>query len=266
MILGSVAQVAEVAADDVPATSHPMPLVNVFRDDVVRPCADQRRGALRRALGGVRALPRAPDPGRGVSAAVSPTHERPDPAHRRRDRRGRRERPGVRRRGRPGAPRPHRRRRRARARLPARRRRGRARGGRRRRRGPRAAGATLSPLAGVPLALKDVLTQRGIPTTCGSRILEGWRPPYDATVTARLKAAGVVHPRQDQHGRVRDGLLHRALGVRARRTTRGTSSASPAVPAAARPRRSPRSRRRSRSAPTPVARSASRLRSPARSG
>jgi aspartyl-tRNA(Asn)/glutamyl-tRNA(Gln) amidotransferase subunit A len=56
----------------------------------------------------------------------------------------------------------------------------------------RAAGETLSPLAGVPLALKDVLTQRGIPTTCGSRILEGWRPPYDATVTARLKAAGVV--------------------------------------------------------------------------
>ncbi len=56
----------------------------------------------------------------------------------------------------------------------------------------RAAGEPLSPLAGVPLALKDVLTQRGIPTTCGSRILEGWKPPYDATVTARLKAAGVV--------------------------------------------------------------------------
>ncbi len=44
----------------------------------------------------------------------------------------------------------------------------------------------------MPLALKDVLTQKGIPTTCGSRILEGWRPPYDATVTARLKDAGVV--------------------------------------------------------------------------
>jgi aspartyl-tRNA(Asn)/glutamyl-tRNA(Gln) amidotransferase subunit A len=56
----------------------------------------------------------------------------------------------------------------------------------------RAAGERLAPLAGVPLALKDVMTQRGIPTTCGSRILEGWRPPYDATVTARLKAAGVV--------------------------------------------------------------------------
>jgi len=56
----------------------------------------------------------------------------------------------------------------------------------------RAAGSPLSALAGVPLALKDVLTQKGIPTTCGSRILEGWRPPYDATVTKRLKDAGVV--------------------------------------------------------------------------
>jgi aspartyl-tRNA(Asn)/glutamyl-tRNA(Gln) amidotransferase subunit A len=56
----------------------------------------------------------------------------------------------------------------------------------------RAVGSPLSPLAGVPLALKDVLTQKGIPTTCGSRILEGWRPPYDATVTKRLKDAGVV--------------------------------------------------------------------------
>jgi aspartyl-tRNA(Asn)/glutamyl-tRNA(Gln) amidotransferase subunit A len=54
------------------------------------------------------------------------------------------------------------------------------------------AGDFKGPLAGVPLALKDVLCQEGIPTTAGSKILEGWRPPYDATVTARLKAAGVV--------------------------------------------------------------------------
>ncbi len=56
----------------------------------------------------------------------------------------------------------------------------------------RAAGRALGPLAGVPLALKDVLTMRGAPTTCGSRILEGWRPPYDATVTRRVRDAGVV--------------------------------------------------------------------------
>ena len=56
----------------------------------------------------------------------------------------------------------------------------------------RAAGEPLGPLAGVPLALKDVFATRGVPTTCGSRILEGWLPPYDATVTRRLREAGVV--------------------------------------------------------------------------
>jgi aspartyl-tRNA(Asn)/glutamyl-tRNA(Gln) amidotransferase subunit A len=55
----------------------------------------------------------------------------------------------------------------------------------------RAAGETASPLDGVPIAVKDVLTSRGMPTTCGSRILEGWLPPYDATVVARLRAAGL---------------------------------------------------------------------------
>jgi aspartyl-tRNA(Asn)/glutamyl-tRNA(Gln) amidotransferase subunit A len=55
-----------------------------------------------------------------------------------------------------------------------------------------AAGETLpSPLAGVPLALKDVFTTTDMPTTCGSKILEGWRSPYDATVTVRLRAAGI---------------------------------------------------------------------------
>jgi aspartyl-tRNA(Asn)/glutamyl-tRNA(Gln) amidotransferase subunit A len=49
-----------------------------------------------------------------------------------------------------------------------------------------------SPLAGVPLALKDVFTTVDMPTTCGSKILEGWWPPYDATLTARLRRAGVV--------------------------------------------------------------------------
>ena len=56
----------------------------------------------------------------------------------------------------------------------------------------RAAGSAISPLAGVPLALKDVLAQKGIPTTCGSKMLENWRPPYDSTVVTKLKAAGVV--------------------------------------------------------------------------
>jgi aspartyl-tRNA(Asn)/glutamyl-tRNA(Gln) amidotransferase subunit A len=55
----------------------------------------------------------------------------------------------------------------------------------------RAAGRPASPLDGVPIAVKDVLTTEGLPTTCGSRILEGWIPPYDATVVARLRAAGL---------------------------------------------------------------------------
>ncbi|MDJ0337188.1 Asp-tRNA(Asn)/Glu-tRNA(Gln) amidotransferase subunit GatA [Cryobacterium sp. PH31-O1] len=56
----------------------------------------------------------------------------------------------------------------------------------------RAAGETLNPLAGVPIAIKDVLATQDMPTTAGSRILEGWVPPYDATVVARLRAAGLV--------------------------------------------------------------------------
>jgi aspartyl-tRNA(Asn)/glutamyl-tRNA(Gln) amidotransferase subunit A len=56
----------------------------------------------------------------------------------------------------------------------------------------RAKGEPLGPLAGVPLALKDIFTTKGVPTTVGSKILEGWIPPYDATVTRRLREAGVV--------------------------------------------------------------------------
>ena len=55
-----------------------------------------------------------------------------------------------------------------------------------------AAGEDVGPLAGVPVALKDNLCTRGIPTTCSSKILDGWLPPYDATVVARLQDAGAV--------------------------------------------------------------------------
>ena len=56
----------------------------------------------------------------------------------------------------------------------------------------RARGERLGPLAGVPLALKDVLVTKGVRTTAGSRILEDYHPPYDATVVSRLRDAGVV--------------------------------------------------------------------------
>ena len=55
-----------------------------------------------------------------------------------------------------------------------------------------AQGLNAGPLAGVPIAIKDNMCQTGIPTTCSSRILDGWRPPYNATVIDRLIAAGAV--------------------------------------------------------------------------
>jgi aspartyl-tRNA(Asn)/glutamyl-tRNA(Gln) amidotransferase subunit A len=56
----------------------------------------------------------------------------------------------------------------------------------------RGTGAALGPLAGVPIAVKDVIATQGVPTTAASKILEGWRPPYDATIVERLRAAGTV--------------------------------------------------------------------------
>ena len=56
----------------------------------------------------------------------------------------------------------------------------------------RATGQPLGPLAGVPVAVKDVFTTVDMPTTCGSRILDRWQPPYESTVTRRLRDAGAI--------------------------------------------------------------------------
>ncbi len=55
-----------------------------------------------------------------------------------------------------------------------------------------AAGKPLPPLAGVPIAIKDTISTRGLRTTCGSKILDNYIPPYDATAVVRLEAAGAV--------------------------------------------------------------------------
>ncbi len=55
-----------------------------------------------------------------------------------------------------------------------------------------ARGEALSPLTGIPLAIKDVICTKGITTTCGSRMLENFKPPFDATVMEHLNATGMV--------------------------------------------------------------------------
>lgn len=69
------------------------------------------------------------------------------------------------------------------------------------------------PLLGIPLAIKDVLSTKDIETTCGSKILKGYKPLYDATVVQRLADLRYGAARQGQHGRVRDGFVHRKLGL-----------------------------------------------------
>jgi len=67
-----------------------------------------------------------------------------------------------------------------------------ARNGREGRRSARASGKPLGPLTAFPIALKDIFCMEGVETTCGSKILRGYAPPYDATVVRRLKQAGAV--------------------------------------------------------------------------
>ena len=74
----------------------------------------------------------------------------------------------------------------------------------------RASGESLGELAGVPLALKDVLVTTDMPTTSGSKILADYRSPFDATTVAKARAAGLVAIGKTNM----DGVLHRALGLR----------------------------------------------------
>ena len=120
-----------------------------------------------------------------------------------------------------------------------------------------AGGEDPGPLAGVPIALKDNLCTRGVPTTCSSRILEGWLPPYDATVVDPLAAGRGGRRRQDQPRRVRHGIVDGELGVRADPQSTGSDPGPRRVVGWKRSRgggrvQPPRARHR-----TPAARSAS---------
>ena len=66
----------------------------------------------------------------------------------------------------------------------------------------------LGVLAGVPIAIKDNIATLGLPTTCASKILEGYVSPYEATAVTQAPRGRRDHRREDEHGRVRDGLVH----------------------------------------------------------
>jgi len=128
-----------------------------------------------------------------------------------------------------------------------------------------AQGRDPGPLAGVPVALKDNLCTRGLPTTCGSKILEGWRPPYDATVVQLLRAAGAVALGKTNMDEFAMGSSTEIPPL-VRRAIRATATRYPVGAAGVRPPRWRRVSPPSGSDPTPADPFANRLRSAASSG
>jgi aspartyl/glutamyl-tRNA(Asn/Gln) amidotransferase C subunit len=204
-ILEHAAKVGEVAADDVPPTAYAIPRSNVLRPDEVTPVAAGRGGPRQRARGRGRPLQGAEDRGGRVSelcdltatelgeklrareissvevlesclARVDAVDSRVEAFLERTDDIARQQ---------------------ARA------------------ADDLIAAGDAPPAAGIPLALKDVLSTRGVTTTCGSKILETYVPPFDCTPWERPSDRRGRAARQDELRRVRDGLVERELRVRA---------------------------------------------------
>ena len=117
--------------------------------------------------------------------------------------------------------------------------------------------ATDGDLAGVPIAIKDLFCTEGIPSQAGSKILEGYRPPYTATSVRNLYGGRRHAAGQDQPGRVRDGLLDRELRLRPDAEPVGHHARARRLVRRQRGLGRRRHRAVERSAPTPAARSAS---------
>ena len=213
-IIGHVQELSALDLAGVEPTAHALDLTNQVRARRRAAVVAARRGAAKRPRPGRRRLPRAAD---GMTETLGPDRG----ALRRAARRARALVPRARRPPTSTASTPADD---GRPRLPAHAPRGRPRAR------PTASTATAAAASqGVPIALKDILCTRGEETTAGSRILEGYVPIYDGGCVTRVKAAGLDLARQDQHGRVRDGLVDRELARSASPTTRGTPTASPAA-------------------------------------
>ena len=113
------------------------------------------------------------------------------------------------------------------------------------------------PLGGVPLAVKDLFCTEGVPSQAGSRILEGYRPPYTATVVHQLQEAGAPLLGKTNQDEFAMGSSNENSGVRTGAQPLGPRSACRVDPRAAAPRPSRPASRRGRSAPIPAARFAS---------
>jgi len=121
----------------------------------------------------------------------------------------------------------------------------------------RAKGEADGPLAGIPVAHKDIFCTRELRTTCGSRMLEHYKSPYDAHVIEQFEHAGAVLLGKTNMDEFAMGSSNETSHL-ARCATPGTGAWCRGAPRGARRRRSPRAWRRRRPAPIPAARFASR--------